>query len=371
MASCLAHLPCQLPGTKESHLDSQTRVLLTAKLAVKLAPKLRCPWGRHLPCSWKSCRWQPGKPIPDAHRKTNFPRIPWKRHAWSYQVSLPLGHMFANTCLRGYCLPRWQWDNANICKSVGMHVRLEAPVCRAAWLRCCSVLCQRREASRHGAKLQSVFLAGTLKHLIWTLFRWRLAKYFLKVAKKASGTLGLTEAVVGFFKNTQGVGNRKAVLKPKQATDKSLRKHPSKARNPQLKRTMKKVFWLHLSSQLLMVAGHGWQLQLGLGLLLASCEVGIFPNTDIAGLTLQRMLVWANGGTWKIDPDQRPVCIAEPCRVWRWHLLRRKNVVKWSQNCPNFFGGGRLGLDLGGHSVSRVPSMASNNALFASAMLFF
>jgi len=44
-----------------------------------------------------------------------------------------------------------------------MHVRLEAPVCRAAWLRCCSVLCQRREASRHGAKLQSVFLAGTLK----------------------------------------------------------------------------------------------------------------------------------------------------------------------------------------------------------------
>jgi hypothetical protein len=75
----------------------------------------------------------------------------------------------------------------------------------------------------------------------------------LKVAKKASGTLGLTEAVVGFFKNTQGVGNRKAVLKPKQATDKSLRKHPSKARNPQPKRTMKKVFWLHLSSQLLMV----------------------------------------------------------------------------------------------------------------------
>ena len=92
MASCLAHLPCQLPGTKQSHLDSQTRVLLTAKLAVKLAPKLRCPWGRHLPCSWKSCRWQPGKPIPeDAHRKTNFPRIPWKRHAWNYQVSLPLG----------------------------------------------------------------------------------------------------------------------------------------------------------------------------------------------------------------------------------------------------------------------------------------
>ena len=53
-------------------------------------------------------------------------------------------------------------------------------------------------------------------------------------------------------------------------------------------------------------------MQLGLGLLLASCAVGIFPNTDIAELTLQRMLVWANGGTWKIDPDQRPVCTAVP-----------------------------------------------------------
>jgi hypothetical protein len=93
-------------------------------------------------------------------------------------------------------------------------------------------------------------------------FVWRLAKYFLKVAKKASGSLSLTEAVVGFFKDTQGVGNRKAFLPPKQATVRSLRKHQSKVRSPQLKRTLKKVFCLHLSSQL---SSHGWELQLGLG----------------------------------------------------------------------------------------------------------
>jgi hypothetical protein len=120
-----------------------------------------------------------------------------------------------------------------------------------------------------------------------------------------------------------------------------LRKHQSKVRSPQLKRTLKKVFCLHLSSQL---SSHGWELQLGLGHYVCW---GTYPAqyrhswADLAAdVGIRGPIYW-----WICSADDHPPwrnmegrSRPETClHSSAWGLSNFSSItVKWYQTCPQF-----------------------------------
>ena len=66
-------------------------------------------------------------------------------------------------------------------------------------------------------RLRSVIHCIHLVNKLFHLLRARVVKYFLKIARKAKGPLRLENAVVSYFKDSQGVGRRRAFLPPKEA----------------------------------------------------------------------------------------------------------------------------------------------------------
>ena len=95
----------------------------------------------------------------------------------------------------------------------------------AAGLCGCFMLCARCEAfvfHQPNRSLSDYFNCSRNSHQLFIVSR--LVHYFLKQAKSPTdGTLSLTQTVVGFFKDSGGVGNRRAFLPPKTAAIRKVR----------------------------------------------------------------------------------------------------------------------------------------------------
>ena len=91
----------------------------------------------------------------------------------------------------------------------------------------------------------SQFLISKNQHVTtFFLLLVRLAQHFLKKAKGAK-KVDLAELVSSFFKDSGGVGTRKAFLPPKKASSRSLKTGcRSKVHGPTSTRTSKSVPWM-------------------------------------------------------------------------------------------------------------------------------